>query len=64
MPAILDAATYDRWLGSEPDPRELLFSYPPAPMTMWPIASRVNSPNNDDLSLLNRAADASNCGRR
>jgi putative SOS response-associated peptidase YedK len=58
MPAILDPATYDRWLGSEPDPRELLFSYPPAPMTMWPISSRVNSPNNDDPSLLDRAADA------
>src|SRR4029077_6365774 len=27
MPAILDPATYDRWLGPEPDPRELLFSY-------------------------------------
>jgi hypothetical protein len=25
---------------------------------MWPISSRVNSPNNDDPSLLNRAADA------
>ncbi len=58
MPAILDPATYGRWLGPEPNPRELLFSYPPAPMTMWPISSRVNSPDNDDSSLLNRAADA------
>jgi hypothetical protein len=58
MPAIRDPATYDRSLGSEPDPCELLFSYPPEPMTMWPISSRVSSPNNDDPSLLNRAADA------
>jgi putative SOS response-associated peptidase YedK len=58
MPAILDPATYGRWLGSEPDPRDLLLSYPSQPMAMWPISSRVNSPDNDDPSLLNRAADA------
>ena len=48
---------HDRWLGPDPDPRELLFSYPPAPMTTCPISARVNSPDNDDPSLLNRAAD-------
>jgi hypothetical protein len=48
---------HDRWLGPGPDPRELLFSYPPAPMTTCPISARVNSPDNDDPSLLNRAAD-------
>jgi putative SOS response-associated peptidase YedK len=59
MPDILDPATHDRWLGPEPDPRELLFSYPPQFMAMWPISTRVNSPDNDDSSLLHRAADAS-----
>jgi putative SOS response-associated peptidase YedK len=58
MPAILDPTAYDRWLGPEPDPQELLLSYPSAPMTMWPISTRVNSPDNDDGPLLNRAADS------
>jgi putative SOS response-associated peptidase YedK len=58
MPGILDPATYDRWLGPEPDPRTLLFSYPAQFMAMWPISTRVNSPDNDDPSLLNRSADA------
>jgi putative SOS response-associated peptidase YedK len=28
MPAILEPAGYDRWLGIEPDPHDLLISYP------------------------------------
>jgi putative SOS response-associated peptidase YedK len=58
MPAILDPTTYDRWLSPEPDPTELLLSYPPPFMVMWPISTRVNSPDNDDPSLLHRSADA------
>jgi putative SOS response-associated peptidase YedK len=34
MPAILDPAIHDRWLGPEPDPCTLLFSYPPQFMAM------------------------------
>ena len=52
MPAILDPTSYNRWLGLEPDPRDLLITYPSEPMTMWPISTRVNSPANDDASLL------------
>ena len=52
MPAILKPETYDRWLGIEPDPRELLVQYPAAPMRMWPISKRVNTPKNDDAALL------------
>ena len=52
MPVILDPADYDRWLGDEPDPRELLRTYPAEPMHMWPVSTRVNSPKNDDESLL------------
>jgi putative SOS response-associated peptidase YedK len=52
MPAILKPADYDRWLGIEPDPRELLAPFPPEPMIMWPISMRVNSPKNDDEDLL------------
>jgi putative SOS response-associated peptidase YedK len=52
MPAILRPEDYDRWLGLEPDPRDLLAPFPAEPMKMWPISKRVNSPQNDDESLL------------
>jgi hypothetical protein len=28
MPAILKPESYERWLGLDPDPRELLITYP------------------------------------
>ena len=59
MPAILEPATYERWLGSEPDPCDLLITYPSEPMTMWPISTRVNAPEHDDPSLLDRTVDQS-----
>jgi putative SOS response-associated peptidase YedK len=52
MPAILKPDHYERWLGEEPDPHELLAPFPAAPMAMWPISKRVNSPQNDDEDLL------------
>ena len=52
MPAILAAAAYDRWLGTEPDPRDLLEPFPSELMAIWPISTRVNSPSNDDEHLL------------
>jgi putative SOS response-associated peptidase YedK len=52
MPAILRPQDYDRWLGTEPNPRELLAPFPAEPMIMWPISKRVNSPENDDEALL------------
>jgi putative SOS response-associated peptidase YedK len=57
MPAILEPGSYNRWLGVEPDPSDLLISYPSEPMTMWPISTRVNKPDNDDPSLLDRTRD-------
>jgi hypothetical protein len=46
---------YDRWLSPlDPDPRELLVPYPAARMTMWPISTMVNKPENDDVSILER----------
>jgi putative SOS response-associated peptidase YedK len=42
MPAILEPASYERWLGHEPDPHDLLITYPSEPMIMWPISTRVN----------------------
>ena len=58
MPAILETRSYDRWLGTEPDPHDLLITYPSEPMTMWPISTRVNKPENDDATLLDRTGDA------
>jgi putative SOS response-associated peptidase YedK len=57
MPAILEPRSYDRWLSNEPDPHDLLISYPSEHMTMWPISARVNTPENDDPSILDRAAE-------
>ena len=56
MPLILPKNAYERWLGVEPDPHELLVPFPAEPMVMWPISMRVNSPENDEASLLDPAA--------
>ena len=58
MPAIVTPESYDRWLGLEPDPQDLLIAYPSELMTMWPISRRVNAPENDDPSLLNQVDKA------
>jgi putative SOS response-associated peptidase YedK len=58
MPAILKRSDYERWLGPEPDPHDLLSPLPSEPMTMWPISKRVNSPANDDEDLLTEIAVA------
>ena len=44
MPLILPKTAYERWLGTEPDPHDLLVTFPAEPMTMWPISTRVNKP--------------------
>jgi hypothetical protein len=36
----------------EPDPRDVLVPYPPNLMRMWPISTRVNKPDHDDVSIL------------
>ena len=57
MPVILPPSAHDRWLACiEPDPRDLLVPYPPELMTMWPISTRVNKPDNDDRSVLQPVA--------
>lgn len=52
MPAILRPQDYERWLGSDPDPHDLLITFPSEPMRMWPISKRVNKPENDDPAIL------------
>ena len=56
MPVILGPQDYDRWLGIEPDPRDLLRPFPAELMRMWPISTRVNSPKSDDPDLLTRVS--------
>jgi putative SOS response-associated peptidase YedK len=57
MPVIISAEDYTRWLSPlEPDPRDLLVPYPAEPMTMWPISTRVNKPENDEASILDRVS--------
>jgi putative SOS response-associated peptidase YedK len=55
MPVIIPPESYDRWLSTlDPDPRDLLVPYPAGPMMMWPISTRVNKPENDESSILDR----------
>ena len=52
MTAILAPGEYVRWLGDEPDPRDLMRPFPADLMRMWAISTRVNKPENDDPSIL------------
>src|SRR5438552_15719748 len=59
MPVILSRYDYVRWLGEEPDPRELMRPFPAGLMRMWPISTRVNKPENDDpIEPIEEATDA------
>jgi len=57
MPVIIAPDDYRRWLGEEEDPGDLLRPYPAEKMTMWPISRRVNSPANNDPSILDLFED-------
>ena len=52
IPLIIAPSDGARWLGEEPDPHDLMRSFPAEPMRMWPISTRVNKPENDDQSIL------------
>jgi len=52
MPAILAPEDNTRWLGDEPDPRDLMRPFPAGMMRMWPISTRVNKPENDDPAII------------
>lgn len=56
MPVVIGPDDRDLWLNGS-DPQELLKSYPSELMTMWPVSTRLNSPKNDDPSLLGRIED-------
>jgi putative SOS response-associated peptidase YedK len=52
MPIILAQDDYARWLGDEPDPRDLMRPFPAGLMRMWPISTRVNRPDIDDPFII------------
>jgi putative SOS response-associated peptidase YedK len=53
MPVILDPADYDRWLDpSVPGAEELLRPCPAEWLEAMPVSTRVNSPANDDESII------------
>jgi putative SOS response-associated peptidase YedK len=52
MPLIIATKDYVRWLDVEPDPHDLMRSFPADMMRMWPISTRVNKPENDDPSII------------
>ena len=55
MPVVIPPESYDHWLSTlVPDPRGLLAPFPAATMKIWPISTRVNKPENDDPSILDR----------
>ena len=58
MPVILRPEDYERWLGPDPDPNDLLRPFPAELMTMWPVSPRVNTPKNDDPDILTPVVDA------
>jgi putative SOS response-associated peptidase YedK len=57
MPVILAPADYDRWLGEEPDPADLIRPYA-GDMAAWPVSPRVNKADNDDAAILDRVEAA------
>jgi len=54
MPAILEHADRDAWLSGTPDEAwEALAPYPDDLMVAWPVSTRVNTPKNNDATLIN-----------
>ena len=57
MPVVLDAAGREAWLGVATDTAELQALLAPAAeeaLEAWPVSRRVNSPFNEDSSLVER----------
>ncbi len=58
MPVVLDEATWDTWLDPETDDLHLLESMlvpaPDAWFEVFPVSTRVNTPDNNDADLVRR----------
>src|SRR5262249_47931702 len=57
MPVILHRDDYERWMGTDPDPRDLLRPFASEALRISPISTRVNKPENDDASILDEPGD-------
>jgi putative SOS response-associated peptidase YedK len=58
MPVILDPAAREAWLDPAAEPKQLEALLAPAPdgiLEAWPVSRRVNSPFNEDPSLVEPA---------
>ncbi|MBA8905479.1 SOS response-associated peptidase [Aminobacter ciceronei] len=55
MPVILAPVDYQRWIGPDADPAELMKPFPAGLMTMWKIGRKVGSPKNDTPDILDPA---------
>lgn len=58
MPVVLDPRGQDAWLDAATEPSDLQALLAPAPeevLEAWPVSRRVNSPFNEDASLINPA---------
>jgi putative SOS response-associated peptidase YedK len=44
MPAILPSESYERWLGPDPDPHDLLISFPSEPMSCGKLRTILRDP--------------------
>jgi len=62
MPVILDPEDHDLWLDPAVDDRErleaVLDAFDPAKMIAFPVSTRVNSPANDDPSVIEPQGEA------
>ena len=52
MPVIIQAKDRERWLSEEENPGDLLKRHPSEGMVKWPVSTQVNSPKNNQTSLL------------
>ncbi len=53
MPAMLPASAHEAWLtGNAAEAHAVLAPYPADCMVAWPVSPRVNSPRQDDASLI------------
>ncbi len=57
MPAMLQPVSYEVWLDPKTNPtvlKKMLMPFPASKMTMHPVGSAVNYPENDNKELIER----------
>ena len=52
MPVIVRPSDFGGWLGGEAPPSGVFDPFPAEEMEAFPVSTRVNSPRNDDTSLV------------